>query len=167
MTLQTIAAGGRSDILGNAQSSYLTVNAVSGEAVYLEPCSDGQFSDYPMRGRYGHQLKDTDAASIGAATGIASWRLGSRSNFIVLSAADAASLYTTVNAFASSPTLASPVWINSPGNERIMLRQSNNAAVLRANPTAQLEIVQGGVSVFLTAANCSDLATQLQTIGAT
>jgi hypothetical protein len=154
MTLHTSAAGGL--------TWYYVINLTTGETIELRPCDDsGQFADYPMSSRYGHQ----EPAPL-SQTGVASWRLGSRSTFVVLSAADIAVIYTPVNGFGSTGALAAQV-VTCLADQTTVVRQSNNAARLGASPTPQLEIVQGGNSVFLTQQNCADLASTLNTIGAT
>jgi hypothetical protein len=100
--------------------------------------------------------------SDGHLTGIASWRLGTPSTYVVLSAADIATLYASVNSFGSAGSLAASVWINSAGNERTLVAQNNKAATV-----AQLELRQGGNSVLLSQANCADLASTLNAIGVT
>jgi hypothetical protein len=163
VTLNTIPAMGRTDLLANAKSSYWVTNTVTGETIYLEPSSDGLFADHAQARRYGHQVEDTDGASIAMSgvTGIATWHLGTRATFVTLSAADIAVVYTPVCTFGSTGALATPV-VTSLADQVTVVRQNN-----KADPTPQLEVKQGENSVFLTRQNCADLAPQLGTIGAT
>jgi hypothetical protein len=111
MTLVTVAASGRDDLLGNAKTWYAVDNLVTGERIGLRPAADGLFSDYGMTKRFGHQIQDTDCASIAPSgqTGIATSRLGTRSNFAVLSSADIAVIATPIATFASTGALAAQV----------------------------------------------------------
>jgi hypothetical protein len=172
MALITVAASGRNDQLGNAKTWYAVDNFVTGERIELRPASDGLFGDLGQSGRFGHQLRDTDGASIGdGGTGFVTWRLGTRSNFAVLSSADIAVLATPIAAFASAGALAAQV-VTALQYQRTTVRQNNcatNPPPPRGNgqPVAQLEIVQGENHVFLTQANCVDLGTPLAAIAST
>jgi hypothetical protein len=133
-------------------------NPVTGETISLTPCAAGQTADRAMNQRYGHPLPGE--------TGVASWRLGTPSTYVTLSAADVAVIYVPMNTFGSTGALAAPV-TTALADELTIVRANYKAATVSANPTAMLEIAQGGASVFLTQQNAADLAPQLNAIGAT
>ena len=154
---------------GSVPTWYFVDNLLTGETVELRPCGGGQFSDYPMGSRYGHQAP---ASLLSGLTGIAGWRLGGRANYVTLSTTTIAALYTSANTFGSTGALADPVWLQD-GNERTLVQQSTQPALPSygsggiATSSAQLEIRQGSNRVLLSQANAADLAPQLLAIGAT
>jgi hypothetical protein len=123
--------------------------------------------------RAGHQTQDTDGASIAPSgqTGIATWILGNDGNLVVLSAADISVVYTPVNTFGSTGLLATPV-VTDLQSQRTVVQQDTRCRnapppVGNSQQIIQLAIIQGSNTVLLSQANCSDLASQLNTIGST
>jgi hypothetical protein len=97
MTLQTVGT--------DVKTWYWTNNALSGEQISLRPTRGGMTADRGMGLRYGHQVEG--ATGVGDAT----WTLGTKSTFIVLSTAAIAVIATPVSTFGSAGTLSAPVWL--------------------------------------------------------
>jgi hypothetical protein len=175
MTLHTFShETGAAPALANSKDRYWLTNDLLGTVVWLRQCSDGQFADKSTRERVGHQLVDTaDGASISfdSQTGYGAWALGTKSTFVVLSPGDINLIKTPIATFASTGVLATPVLV-STAVERTLVRQNNSfrnapPPVSNGQAVAQLEIIQGSVSVFLTQSNCSDLGSTLTTLSST
>ena len=118
-------------------------------------------------------IDDTDGTSIAPSgqTGIATWTLGNDGNFVTLSAADVAVVYTPVNTFGSTGALVTPV-VTALADQVTVVQQNNrvcNPAPPRGNgqSIAHLALTQGGNTVLLSQANWSDMASMLNTIGGT
>jgi hypothetical protein len=156
MTLQTAS---------DTKTWYWVLNSLTFEQIKLRPAAGGQTADLGMGLRYGHQIEGLTP------TGYASWTLGSKSTYIVLSAAAIATLAATVSSFGSTGVLSAPVWLQD-GDERTLVQQNNNVTAPPpplgdGQSIAQLELQQGSNVVLLSKANCVDLAATLATIGAT
>jgi hypothetical protein len=156
MTLQTIT--------GDEPTAYAVDNPLSGERILLQQCSGGLTSDYAQNARYGHQFWP------GPPTGVTSWKLGTKSQFVVLRTAEIAVIAVPVSTFGSTGALTSPV-TTALADQVTVVRQNNKAGnlfnPLSLGPTPQLELIQGSNSVLLTQQNAADLAPQLTAIGAT
>jgi hypothetical protein len=133
----------------------------------VAPASDGLFADLAQGSRYGHELYDTDG-SLGIAGDISysGIKIGTKSQFVVLSLADTRVIYLPIAEFGATGALAAGDVVTGLAYEKTTVRvdtRSRNGPPPRGDgqAVAQLELRQGSNSVLLTQANCLEMATAL------